>query len=358
MNEKPASGKNTGEVEMSDFLRLLGRIFTKIWNGIAWLFINLFELLILFFLFLKRKAIWLGLAFILGLALGFFAYYNEGPVYKSEMVTKSNFESNYFLYNLVENLNSLKKNGNFTELSKVFNISPEEAKSLVDFKVEPVENDIEAAKLYRQTFLQTKRNHNYVFDTIWSKTLKFDAFKKQLTKYDYPLNKIIVRSKSSTIFPKIEQGILQTLNNDPELKGNKERFQQIRKFEEAMLESALTNIDTLRQVYNKKLIAQNQNLPSGSNQLILGERDIKNPELDLYDKTMIIKDELIELKARSMEEKEPLVLHSGLGSTGTKESFARKVGTPALYAMALVFLILLIIEFVKYLIKVEKRKMV
>ena len=49
MNENPRSEKNqTDDVELSDFLRLLGRIFTKIGNAIAWLFTGLYELLILF----------------------------------------------------------------------------------------------------------------------------------------------------------------------------------------------------------------------------------------------------------------------------------------------------------------------
>lgn len=355
MNEKPASEKNTGEVEISDFLRLLGRIFTRIWNGIAWLFTNLFELLILFFLFIKRKAIWLGLAIVLGLGLGYYLYSKEGAVYRSEMVTRSNFESNYFLYNQISYFNSLISNKNFGEISRIFTLNETEAKSLVGFKVDPVKSDIEAAKLYREAFLRSKRNHNYGFDTIWSRTMRFDAFKRQLKDEDYPVNKIIVRSKQANIFPKIQQGILNSFNNNPELKEKKQSLLEIRKQEEALLTDALNNIDTLRKVYNKKLTMQTEN-PSGSNQLILGERDIRTPELDLYDKTMVIKDELIELRTKAEEEKEPLMLYAGLGSTGKAESFLRKVGMPALYLLVAAFSILVIIEFIKYLARVEKRK--
>jgi len=357
MNEKPALEKNnTGEVEISDFLRLMGKILTRIGNAIAWIFINLFDLLILFFLFIKRKFVWLAIAFLLGLGFGLYTYYDSGYVYRSEMITRSNFGSNYFLHNQIEFFNSLIQNKKTDVIRKIFNITEAEAKSLVGFKVMPVKSDIEAAKLYRQTFLQPKRNHILGFDSIWSKTLKFDAFKQQLTEYDYPVNKIIVRSKQADIFPKIQQGVLNSFNNDPDLKEKKENFQQIRKQEETLLTSVLNNIDTLRQAYNKKLTMQAENTPAGSNQLILGERDIRNPELDLYDKTMIVKDELIELKTIAAEEKEPLVLYSGLGSTGTAESFNRKIGTPAFYLLAAMFSFLVIIEFIKYLTKVETRK--
>jgi hypothetical protein len=356
MNEKPAFEKNTGEVEISDFLRLLGRIFTRIWTGIARLFTNLFELVLLFFLFLKRKAIWLGPAFLLGLGYGLYTYYDEGTVYRSELVAKSNFESNYFLYNQLDYFNSLISNRNFAEISRIFNLNESEAKNLVGFKAEPVKNDIEAAKLYRQTFLQPKRNHNHGFDTIWSRTMRFDAFKRQLTDKDFPVNRIIVRSKQPIIFPKIQQGILNSFNNNAELKEKKETWLQIRKQEEILLADALNNIDSLRKVYNKKLTMQSESTPGGSNQLILGEGDIRNPELDLYDKSMMIKDELIELKMKIAEEKDPLVLYAGLGSAGQAESPRRKVGLPALYLLAAAFSILVIIEFIKYLSRVEKRK--
>jgi hypothetical protein len=69
-------------------------------------------------------------------------------------------------------------------------------------------------------------------------------------------------------------------------------------------QDALKNIDTLRQVYNRKLTLQAENTSPGGNQFILGERDIRNPELDLYDKSMTIKDELIELRMKSTKEKD------------------------------------------------------
>ena len=354
MNEKPE--KNPGEVEVSDFIRLLGRIFTSIWNGIAWLFTNLFDLLILFFLFLKRKALWLGLALVIGLGYGIYCYYTEGKIYRSEMVTKSNFESNYFLHSQIEYFNSLIANGNLNELGTIFNLKESEAKDIEGFEITPVKSDIEAAKLYRQTFLQSKRNHNYRFDTIWSRTIKFDVFKKQLEDRDFPVNKIIVRSRQPNIFLKIQQGFLNSFNNNPELKERKEAHQQIRKQEEMLLTEALNNIDTLRKVYNRKISMQSETGPAGSNQLILGERDIRNPELDLYDKSMMIKDELMELKMKTSDEKEPLVLYSGLGNTGNAESPRRKVAMPALYLLAAVFSILVIIEFIKYLGAVEKTK--
>ncbi|HEX6848054.1 MAG TPA: hypothetical protein VF144_13820 [Chitinophagaceae bacterium] len=357
MSEKPVSeNKSSAEIDMTDFLKLLGKGFTRIAQGITWLFTNAFELLILFFLFLKRKIGWLGLAFFLGLGFGFYTYYSSGTTYRSEMITRSNFESTYFLYNQVEYFNSLIKNKNLSDLSKIFNINETDAKALVNFDASPIKTDIEAAKLYRQIFLRTKRNHTYGFDTIWSRTMKFNDFKKQLTNYDYPLNRIIVKSKLAGIFPKIQQGFLNSLNNDPYLKEKKERFQQIRQQEEQLLTDALTNIDTLRQVYNKKLTMPAENTPAGGSQLILGERNVRNPELDLYDKTMLIKDELMELKAVNAEEKEPLVLYAALGSTGTAEALDKSILPPALYLMAAMFFILLIIEFVTYLTKLETRK--
>lgn len=357
MTEKPnLENAKSDEVEMSDFLRLLGKIFTKIGNGIAWVFVSLYELLILLFLFIKRKIIWLCLGYILGLAFGLVSYYNTGAVYKSEMIARTNFESNYFLYSQIDYFNSLIKNKRIDDLAMEFNITPEEAKSLIDFQATPIKNNIEAAKLYRKTFLESRRNRNNRLDTIWSKTLRFDEFKEELTDYDFPINKISVRSRKLDVFPKIQQGILNSFNNDPDLKQKKENIQQIRNQEETLLADVLKNIDTLRQVYNKKLTLQAENKSTGGNQFILGERDIRNPELDLYDKSMMIKDELIELRMQSAKEKNVLELYSGFEKTGLQQSALRKVGENALYGLVLIFVILVGIEFIRFLNRTEKSK--
>ena len=357
MTEKPnLENAKPDEVEISDFLKILGKIFTKIGNGIAWVLVSIYELLILLFIFIKRKIIWLCIGYILGLVFGLISYYNSGGIYKSEMITRANFESSYFLYNQIDYFNSLIENNRIDDLTREFNISQDEAKSLIDFKATPLKNDIEAAKLYHQTFLETRRNHNYSFDTIWQNTLKFDEFKNELTDYDFPIIKIALRSKKLDIFPKIQKGLINSLNNNPDLKEKKENIEQIRNQEETLLADALKNIDTLRQVYNKKLTMQVENTSPGGNQFILGERDIRNPELDLYDKSMRLKDELIELKMRSTKEKNVLELFSGFEKTGLQQSALRRIGENALYGLAFIFIILIGIEFIRFLNRTEKSK--
>jgi hypothetical protein len=188
------------------------------------------------------------------------------------------------------------------------------------------------------------------------KTLKFEEFKNELSDYDYPIIKTAVRSKKLDIFPKIQQGLLNSLNNNPGLKEKKESIEQIRNQEETLLADALKNIDTLRQVYNKKLTLQAENTSPGGNQFILGERDIRNPELDLYDKSMRIKDELIELRIKSTQEKNVLELYSGFEKTGLPQSALRKIGESALYGLAFIFIILIGIEFIRFLNRTEKSK--
>jgi len=359
MTEKPnMENAKSDEVEISDFLKILGKIFTKVGNGIAWVFVSIYELLILLFLFIKRKIVWLCIGYILGMGLGLISYYNSGGIYRSEMITRANFESSYFLYNQIDYFNSLIKNDRIDDLTKEFNISPDEAKSLIDFTATPIKSDIEAAKLYRQTFMESRRNHNYNFDTIWLNTLKFDEFKNELTDYDFPIIKIAVRSKKLDIFSKLQQGLLNSLNNNPDLKEKKENIEQIRKQEETLLTDALKNIDTLRQVYNRKLTLQAENTSTGGNQFILGERDIRNPELDLYDKSMRIKDELIELRMRSTKEKNVLELFSGFEKTGLQQSTLRRISENALYGLAFVFIVLIGIEFIRFLNRTEKSKQV
>jgi len=71
---------------------------------------------------------------------------------------------------------------------------------------------------------------------------------------------------------------------------------------------------------------------------------------------MTIKDELIELRMEAPQEKNVLELFSGVEKTGVHQSVVRTIGKNSLYGLALVFIILIGIEFVRFLNRTEKSK--
>jgi hypothetical protein len=353
MNEKGTENKRTEEVDITDFFRYLGKAINRIGSFIKWIFVSLYYLLIDFFIFLKRKMIWLTLGLVAGLGFGIYGLMNGGALYSSTMTVKSNTGNAYFLYNYVEYLNSLAHNSRFAELSKEFNITTDEATKLISFEIAPVKNDVEEAKMYRDIFYNYKRNHYLSYDTMWARTVRFKDFQKTLTDHDYPLQEITIYSRNVDIYFKVQQGLMAAINNNPELKEKRAAEIEIQKQDEALLTKSLSDLDTLRQVYNRKLALESSQPGTGTNQFVFGDRNARNPELDLYDKSLMIKDELIELKRKLADEK--LVdIYSGFSKIGNRRSSVRPLLRYGLYGLGAALAILLFIQFFKYLTVMEK----
>jgi hypothetical protein len=357
MNEKPMPEKKGEDIDISDFFRLIGRGINKVGLFIKSFFLLIYNFFISLFLFLKKKIVWLIIGAAAGAALGTYALVNGGATYISTMTVRSNFDNNYFLYNQLDYFNSLIRNNRYAELSKEFKITEPEARTLISFVIRPEKNELEAARLYRDAFLDFKRNR-FVQDTIWSKTLRFKDFQKNLTDIDYPIQHITFRSSNADIYPKIQDGIYQAVNNNAGLIKRWNTELAIRAQEETLLKQSLTSLDTLRQVYNKNLAREANNNASGTApQFFMNERSQRTPELDIYDKTLLIKDELATLQHKSAENAELLQVYAGFNKVGTRQSGLRQLVYYTLFGFLAVFALLVFIEFTRFLSRVEKTKL-
>src|SRR2546423_3173528 len=205
-NYKSEPKTQESEIDLGVFFNLVGKIFYKIGSVIKLLFLTLFQFILAILIFVKRKILWLGLGALIGLGIGVYEYVSKGPAYSSEMIVRSNFESTSLLYNQIDYFNSLIKQNRYKELSSVFNISENESSRLIEFAITPVDDDIEAAKLYRNTFLDYRRFGLNGIDTFWRKTMKFNDFKRELRPSDFPLQKIKLYSSNPDVYQKVQLG--------------------------------------------------------------------------------------------------------------------------------------------------------
>src|SRR5207237_9303233 len=90
---------------------------------------------------------------------------------------------------------------------------------------------------------------------FWTKTIPYNEFKNSLTKYDYPLHDITVISSNMMVFQKLQQGILREVTSNKLLQDIKNTEHSINVDEEELLTSSIKSIDTLRNVYYKRLSA-------------------------------------------------------------------------------------------------------
>jgi hypothetical protein len=356
---KKQESEKEKEVDLGAFFTIAGRTVRKIGTSLAEVFDFIYIIIINFLLFIKRNLIWLALSAILGFSFGFYKYNHTGPSYYADMTVSTNFESSRLLYQKIDYFNALIREGKRQELSTIFNINEQDAGRLISFDIKPVDDPLQQAKLYKDNFLNYKHNGIAGADTNWIKTLKYDDFIRKLTKYDYPLHTIRLYSKNASIYPKIQQGILKQMQENETLRYSQSANTEIFKKEEEILSSSLSGLDSLRKAYNKKIMSTNATGSRETSGIIVGQQgslQLHAPEIELYDKELALKDELIDVKRRSIEKNNIIQVYSDFNNVGTRVSKLREdfiIYTEVALLAALI--LLLLVRLYRFLDSIEDK---
>ena len=330
------------------------RALVAVFRGIG----KFFNGILLLLLFLMRNVIWIGVGIALGLGYGIYLLNTRGAKYQSEMVVRANFQSSRSLYNTIDYLNAMLSAGRRDSISAIFDLSAEEALSVEAFSIEPVESDVITARMYKNMFIE--KSHNPVVntaDTVWLRTMSYDDYKTSLTKYDYPFYNINVVATNPGIFAKFQDGIVRKVSQIPFLSEARNSYVDMNREEVRVIENALNGIDTLRHVYNQRLL-KTPAAPENDQLTILQNAPIvQAPELDLYDKLLELQDELRESKSRFITEQNVIEIFSPFNAVGRRVPFLQQsIGKYSLLGLVLSVVILLSIALYKELLKLEKRR--
>lgn len=343
------------DIDLGAFLTVLSRFFRSIGLAIKFFFTSIFYALMYLLLFIKRKLIWILAGGALGLAFGLYSYTNGNQAYYSDMVVKPNFESSRLLYQKINNFNSLIQQNKLATLSKLFNIDETTASKLRSFKIGPIKDPLHVASLYRSIYLDYDRA-GFAADTVFTKTIKFSEFKKLLTEYDYPLHCIRAESYDPAVFAKLQQGIVKSMNENSVLLYAKETNEKLTDEEERIISSSIESMDTLRKAYAKRILSGTSDNPNNTN-IFMSQPTSRYPEIDVYDKTLLLRDELVTLRKRNAAQKDILQVYSDFNDTGSKvPRFKRFIIFYTLIGCIAAFSILLIIEFYRFLGEYEKKQ--
>lgn len=354
-------------IDHSDSDADLNKLLYKTGQAVKWATVAVFRGigkffygLLLIILFLMRNIIWIGVGLALGLGYGIYLQNTKGTKYQSEMVVKANFQSSRSLYNTIDYLNAMLNTGRRDSIGTLFGLSEEEASSVEGFNIEPVESEVITAQMYKNMFIE--KSHNPVVktaDTVWLRTMTYEDYKNSLTKYDYPYHNITVVATNPGIFSKFQEGIVRRVSEIPFLKHSRESYVNMNHEEVKGIENALNGIDTLRHVYNKRLL-KTPAAPENDQLTILQNAPIfQAPELDLYDKLLELQDELRESRSRSIAEQNVIEIYSPFNAVGRRVSFLNQsIGKYSLLGLVLSVIILFSIALYKELLKLEKRRKV
>lgn len=343
------------DVDLGQLFYKTGGAINTFFAWIALLFKALGNLILGFLFFLRRNLLWLAIGTLIGVGYGFYLTKRDGANYYATMTVQANYNSTRALYNSVDYFNALISDRQLADLTKIFKISNEEAASLNSFSVEPVVTELITADMYKNRFLNLYHNTRLRMDTFWVKTISYKEFKSSLTKYDYPIHQVKVNSSNSTIFSKLEQGIISTVSSNELLQEGKQSGNESNEQEVALLESSLRSLDTLKASYNKRLAATGSK--EGTNVTLLeGNVAVSNPELQLYDKILQLKDELKMVKSQAVVERDILQVYAPFSAVGQSAGLLEnKIVKYAYIFLLLTLALLLFIAFYKFLQRAEEK---
>jgi len=259
------------EVDLGNLFKVIGKGIKNFFYLIGGFLQSLFHYFILLLLFLKKHALKLGLALLVGFIIGFVFHKLEPKSYVSIMIIETNYGSGMQLYKQIDYLNDLVKKKDSTSLSKVLNIDIKEVATISDIKVSAYQPQRNLYKAYDEYLQKT--------DTIYTRGFEFEDFKKRMIEYDLRYHKIGVNSKSKMVFGKLTPSIINLVENDYYKQSKEIKLNELQqKF--SILNKNLEQIDTLRNTYKEVSLKEAEN-PSSSSTIKIAKSENEKGENDI-----------------------------------------------------------------------------
>lgn len=352
--QKNLSGEK--DIDLGTLLGMIARGFGRLGQSIVAMLQGLAYGLLSIAIFFRRRLIWLLLAAAVGGVYGYFTSY-KAKGYYSEMTARFNFGSSHALYSTLEYLNSLIEFSLYDELAQALSITKEEAQHLINFSAEPVEDEMVLSDLYKRNFLVRDRNYSFRTDTLWAQAIPYEKFKEMISIYDIPIHRVRVNSKVPNLFGKVEAGLLKQITGNKNLQSTYAISQQWKSEEEKIILGSLQSLDTLLAVYSDRLRnLRAEGNPATTVNVMSGSYTATSPEMQVYEKYILLKDELRFLRNFEINNREPVQVFAPMNPVGNSDNgFRQNVGTGILYALVITLVILLGIEAYKALVAYERR---
>ena len=348
---------NNEDVDLGQLFYKTGGLIRSFFTKTRQLLNRIIQMLFWVFIFFKKKIIWLILGAVAGMSFGFYSLNKKETKYHSTITVRTNFTSSRSFYNMIDFFNNLINTSQTNRLMSIFNLSDNEASSLVLFEVVPVESEFVFADLYRDQFLNNEKDSRNKMDTFWTRAVPYNTFKTSISKFDYPLHYLKVISTKPDIFPKLEKGIIDKMSSDKFLQSIKAINISINREKIETLTNSIKTLDTLIETYNKNpLDSYRKGQDNNSIILLNGNANTRIPEIELFNKQMELRKELTAARKKEIIESEIIQVYSHFNEIGNKENTGnQEISKYALLGLLLSIAILSIIQFLRYLTILEKK---
>lgn len=301
MNKDTSEQKNSTNSEEIDLIvifNVIGNAINKVVRFITSIFLAIFSVFIhlLKAIIVNFKII--AIVVIIASLMGYGIDKIKPETYRSSMLVKPYFDSKYQLVNSVDYYNALLANKDHETLSKIFTIDVNEAKEIVEFKINAGPETENERILQYDNFIRS-------IDSVRAQEISLQDFVDNRSIYSSDIFEIEVTSYKNDIFPKLEAGLGESFTNLYSEKKMKKRDSLIAIQKENILQQ-LEEVASLQEVYIKVLDAESKSTSTeisiGGEGFSLNKDKTQTREFDLLNTEMRLRNELKTLEEQKVEE--------------------------------------------------------
>ena len=350
MNQQP---KNE-EIDIIQFFSAIGNMFTGLFRGLFNLIKWIIFLIVDAILYVRKHYKVLGIGLLIGLIYAFFARDKAKPYY-GEATLRTNYNAQLDLQEKVDLLNDFIIKHDFESLGKILNLTPKEAKFFSDFHLKPASNAVLLLEDYEE-YLTRKDTAVYEF-------FEFKNYKKNISSID-DLNrywKLKITAYSPSVFKNLNESLMKFFNSDSLVAKRKELYLSYLNLKKESYLKSLRDIDTMRKVFDKALLAGNKQNGHSVNFMLSNEdASVGGPEeaYNLFEERKNILANLDKTIRQINKYADAVVFLNSYPKTGiTKDSILNnKYVRYSLFGFLLALSGLLLIDFNRFLNRYEQQK--
>ncbi len=338
------------EIDLGHLFYVLGKAISNVFSWFIGLLTRIWDLFISILLLIRANFKALTAAAVLGGLLGgIYQYAIKTKEFESSMTLQPNFGSSVQLYKNIDFYQSLIEQEDFSRLMESLSITEEEARSLKEIDVEPYVNDNQVLLAYKD-FIQN-------LDSLTFDIVGYDEFAEAQPEESFKYHVVTVRAIDRFVFEKLESPIINSIINNKYYDKVKSNAYENLLSKKKALETSLHELDSLRSIYKKVMIAESQKENSGTN-IYLAELNASNKEVLVFDKFLSLNEDLFEVNNRLTEEREVINVVSSFNSVGmSAKGWYRNYAIVGFIAgFALVFVWIQIVRINHFLQNVEESR--
>jgi len=315
MSDNLQKNDNSQEVDLQVVFNQFGKVLNKAYNIFVLILKTLFSGLIYTLKPFVNNIVILLIIVAIAAGIGFAIDKTKTPIYESQMIVKPYFNSEYSLVNNIDMYNALLSDQDYDKIQDIFEISDNEAKSILSFSVE-AGPETENHRLFKYNeFIKS-------FDSVNAARLSYEDFIENRSVYNGDVFEIEVLSTKKTIFKSLERGLKTAFYNENSLKSLKKRDSLVG-INVLRIKNSLKEVDSLKKVYIEVMQEESKtdNTSSGvisKDGVSLVQERIATREYDLLEKQMSLQQELSRYESQKVQQDELFDTVSNFQEIGTK----------------------------------------